>query len=306
MSDLITKKSLRLLRNNNNSIQSLYNERCTIKDGLLKPHFWKPINVSKDPFSLWGTDDLIIEDENKYVEDLMSRIIATGLNLELPVAEFIQCGIKTELPSENVDTTIKLLKSNACDEGSHYKGFKLLQSNYYVNPKHLDEAYNITNQWTSFMNKEYPLMISQLIEVGVFLITLGIMRLLGGKSFAKIAYGISEDEVRHIATSRTICHKLNYDPSRPPNSILPLVNQTLDFILEPINKIDLKEYIGFELNKDFFIKCSQDLISTGFSYDLNDLVTYSESFSPFELENNAMYDRVTSNEDLDELLKELA
>lgn len=306
MSDLITKKSLKLLRNNNNSIQSLYNERCTIKDGLLKPHFWKPINVSKDPFTLWGTDDLILEDVSGDIEDLMSRVISIGLNLELPVAEFIQCGIKTELPSEERDTTIKLLKSNACDEGAHYKGFKLLQSNYYVNPEHLEESSKITGHWTSFMYKEYPLMVSQLIEVGVFLITLGIMRLLGGKSFSKIAYGISEDEVRHIATSRSICHKLKYNPSNPPNSLLPVVKETLDFILDPLERINIKDYIGFDLKKDFFIGCSNELINTGFSYELNDLVTYSESFSPFELENNSMYDRVTSDKNLDELLNELS
>jgi len=302
--NIITEKSINLLRNNYSSIEGLYRDRCINKDGKLIPHFWEPTKVTKDIFSLWGTDDLLVKEEWR-IDKLMSRLIAIGLNLEIPVAHYIQSGIKRELPTEDRELTIKLLKSNAADEGGHYKGFKYLQAIYGVDEEDLKEAENITSIWTSHTQEEYPLMVSQLIEVGAFLIELGLMRLFGGKSFSRISYGISNDEIRHIATSRYICRKLGYKPSKPNNKLSKTLDETLDFMLEPLKDIDTKQELGVNANKDFFIKCSKELISTGFSSPLNNLIVFFESFSPFEISNTKMYDRTSYTGDLDTLLESL-
>lgn len=303
--NIITEKSLLLLRKEFNDIEGLYRDRCVEKNGELKPHFWEPPKPRKDPFSLWGTDDLMVKEEWN-IDKLMSRLIAIGLNLELPVADFIQSGIKRDLPSDNKPLTTLLLRSNAADEARHYKGFQGLKSIYGVDQEDLEEANRITSVWESHMSIEYPLMISQLIEIGAFLIELGLMRLFGGKYVSEIAYGISTDEIRHVATARTVCSKLGYGPSKPSRRLTNTLNETLDFMLEPLTNIEAKDELGLNPNKDFLLKCSKEFVERGFSREFNNLVTYFESSSLLEMRNDYYNDREVFTGDLDTLLAEMA
>lgn len=268
----------------------LYQSRCNSK-GV--PTFWKPLPMTKTPFVLFGDDDLIC-DPSWGVESTIKRILALGLHLELPVGKWVTEGRK-QLRDELPESAAKLLHSNIRDEATHDQGFRYAADAYGISytgnlSTEYVEAGVIADAWLS--NTDHPLAKAALSEVGIFLVTLGIMRLCGGESLCTLAAKISHDEARHVTTNRSVLRDLGMHPEAPVQSLEKLRRETIDWVFQDLNipADDLGE--DTDINVDYLLGQSDLLVTTGKAEHLNDLVMFSDYNPPFEVTNASMYDRV--------------
>ena len=263
--------------------ESLYAQRCDAKGN---PHYWNPQKIEYARPTLFGDDDLICED-SWGVDETIKRVLALGLWLELPVGQWVYDARKSEL---NIpDSAKELLKSNIKDEAAHERGFRMAADVYPVDEKTYNEAGLIAQQWLD--NSEHPLAKAAISEVGIFLVTLGVMRVCGGRSLCSFAARISHDEARHVSTDRSVLFDTGYRPDMPSNSLMDLRRDTLAWSMEHLN-IPADETGGDTLNADYLIEQSDSLIKTGEAPDFDDLVYFASHVLPFEVGNSEMYDRV--------------
>ena len=262
--------------------QSLYQSRCD-REG--NPHYWNPQPLERHPFTLFGDDDDVCN-ESWGVERTISRILSLGLHLELPVGQWVYDARKSEL--DVPDIARQLLKSNIKDEHAHDRGFRLAAEAYPLLDGDYDEAGAIANEWLS--NTEHPLAKAAISEVGIFLVTLGVMRIVGGRSLCTFAARISHDEARHVSTNRSVLFDTGYRPDKPSPSLMKLREDTISWCMD---SLDIPEDIlGSQINVDYLIKQSTSLIETGEAPDFDDIVYMADHSLPFELSNAEMYDRV--------------
>jgi hypothetical protein len=261
----------------------LYADRCDLKEGKLIPHFWKPKEIPYAQPCLFGDERSPCEPDWN-VDRVLSRILALGLKLELPVGEFIAEASKNDLPA--APTLAKLLKTNIADEAAHYRGFELARESYNVAPMDLVEAQVITAEWQSI--NCHAIEAAQALETGVFLATLGFLRLAGGKSLCNMAGQIARDEYRHVATNRGILAALGY-PLMP--DFWSVVQDSLAWVFEGLNIP--KSKTGMKVDSDFFIKSGKSLLQTGEARQLDDLVGFVHHNLPFEISNSELYNRAS-------------
>jgi hypothetical protein len=261
------------------SFQQFYKSRCYETPNGLKPHFWQVKKIDFTAPTLFNDDTKSLA-ENSSVVTAISKIIALGLLLEIPVGEFVLEATKLDIPKEPF--LMENLKANIADEGSHYKGFNLARR--YTCNEHIAEAQLITNRFMELQCN--PIEVAQALETGVFLVTLGYLRIAGGKGLYDMAYQIAKDEFRHIAVNRGYLALKN----------LPLVPTFLSLILEVLswvfNGINIDKSLSmYELNKDFFVNAGKELITTGVAKKLNTLVNFTSHVPPFEVSNGELYNR---------------
>jgi hypothetical protein len=261
----------------------LYTDRCYEKEGKLIPHYWKPSEILNEPPCLFADESSPI-DSNWGVESVISRVLALGLHLELPVGEFIAEASKQDLPQDPI--LAKLLKSNIADEARHYRGFELASEVYPIAPMDLVEAKIVTAEWQSI--NCHAIEAAQALETGVFLATLGFLRLAGGKSLCKMASQIARDEYRHVATNRGILVALDY-PLMP--NFWGTVENTLLWLFDGLNIP--KSATGMKVDCDFFVNSGKSLLLTGEARKLDDLVGFVHHNLPFEISNSELYSRVS-------------
>lgn len=264
--------------------QSIYKERC-YADG--SPHYWDPQPMESEPFTLFGEDDELC-DESWGADRTVSRVLALGLHLELPVGQWVYDARKelSGLDGQK-DTVLALLKSNIKDEHAHDKGFRLAAKAYPLIGNDYEEAGLIADRWLS--NSEHPLAKAAISEVGIFLVTLGVMRVVGGRSLCTFAARISHDEARHVSTNRSVLFDMGYRPDQPTNSLMELRKDTLAWAMEYLNVPS--DVLGDKLNADYLIEQSTQLITTGTAPEFDELVYMADHNLPFELSNSDMYDR---------------
>jgi hypothetical protein len=269
------------------TIEQLYLERCYKNDdGRFVPNFWVPQPVKLSPFTLYGDDNSPVLDEWG-VGSVIEKILALGLRLELPVGEFVNAATKKDLPDDPFIK--KLLTSNVSDEARHYEGFSSACRNYGVRDCVIEETKTIESYWQATVNDCHPLETAQVLEVGIFLVTLGILRVAGGKELATMAARISEDESRHTVSNRTALHIMGIDPTNPPKRLRSLTYETLDWVLEGL---DIPEdEVGEPFNKDFCLRASEELIRTGRALDYDSVVFLADHLLPFECRNIDLYSR---------------
>jgi hypothetical protein len=263
--------------------RELYSSRSYVKeDGRIVPHFWKPQKVEKTPLCFLS-DETREVDPSFNVESVISKILSIALRLEIPVGEFILEATKRDLPE--VDGLLLLLKSNITDEASHLKGVKFLIDQYPISSEDQSEADLITSRWLELPC--HPIQAAFVIEAGVLLPCLGLLRIAGGKSICHAATEIGKDESRHYRTNWECLHLLGIE--RMP-SFYGLVKDTLDFIFRDL--IIPKTIFGIKLDLNFFIKASEDLINKGKANTLDSLCNFSPQIAPFEVPNSTLYSRV--------------
>lgn len=266
--------------------QELYNKRSYLNnDGKQVPHFWKPKKEKATDFCFLSDSNRTI-DESYGVQSVISRILSIALRLEIPVGEFISEATKKDLPQE--EGLLLLLKSNIVDEAAHLKGVKFLIEEYPLNENDQEEADLITARWLELTC--HPILAAFVIEAGILLPCLGMLRICGGKVICNAATQIGKDEARHYRTNWQCLHLL--DISRTP-SFLGLVKDTLDFIYRDL--LIPKSVFGVKLDLDFFLKSSEDLIKKGKARTLDSLCNFSPQVAPFEVSNSALYNRVTED-----------
>ena len=267
------------------TFQSLYASRCTTKNDKLVPVFWKPQPIALDPLTLFADDDCPTKPEWQ-CNDAIQRIIALGLHCEIPVGEFVQDAGKGDLPSDPILPT--MLRSHVADEAAHDLGFKLAAEKYKPGEQHLVDAKFLANQWQSLPS--HPIVPAAALEVGVFLASLGAMRLFGGNSLSHMASQIARDEYRHVAVNMAVMRGLGLEFN---TRILNLIDDTVSWVFTDLN-IPAHE-TGIVVDREFFRRSSCELIETGTARDLDDLTSYTSHYLPFEISNAALYSRAVDS-----------
>lgn len=208
----------------------------------------------------------------------IQRIIALGLHLELPVGEWVTETTKKD-PQIDPDA-FTLLTNNIHDEWIHYRAFKHAEKAYPVSSSTLTEAENIGKQWEE--SQGHPLYKAAVAETGVFLITLALMRILGGQSLATLAAEIGRDEQRHVATNRAILEDLGMNLHNVGPTLSSLYKETLDWIVQDIRIPTLG------ITKDILVEASKDLLLSGYSATLDELTDIADYIPSFEVDNSTL------------------
>lgn len=251
--------------------ETLYRDRCRERDGKLVPHFWRSPGFSD------------IDGMNPEAMPTMRRLYALGLNLELEVGHFINQAGKRDLPQ--LPYLKQLLQTNESDEGSHLAAFR--QTQHLICPTEVDfkVSLEIKDEITSLADKFHPIAIAAALEVGVFLATLGFMRVVGGKNLSLMAFGIAQDESRHTQINTALAEWAG----EPTSQFTSVIERILDFAFGNCRC----EAYGIRLDLDFFLSQSRLLVETGLAPDLDALANVSVHQLPFERQNSDLYTRVT-------------
>lgn len=262
------------------SIRDLYLSRCLISpEGTPVPTFWTPQVVDYYPICLYSSVD---READPQALKLVQRLITLALKLEVEVGTMVLQGLKRELPKADPEL-LPLLKSNAADEGRHYKGFKFASDTYgTVDCPKLD---SLVKDWLTLGDSDstHPVHIAGLLEVSVFLISLGLLRIVGSPSLSRLAMAVAEDEFRHVQTNQAVSSGLGFwsTPSKPTQD---LIDATLEWmwgegvtgVPQGLSLPHLKQY-------------SRELVADLASPQFDNLTWYSFHHLPFELPNEYMY-----------------
>jgi hypothetical protein len=267
------------------TFQTLYASRCDKKNGKLIPNSWKPQPIDKSPLTLFADDDCPVNAEWG-CESVIHRIIALGLHCEIPVGDFVRDAGKGDLPNDPILPT--LLRSHVADEAAHDLGFRLAAEKYTPTWLHQCDARDLASQWQSIAI--HPIVPAAALEVGVFLASLGAMRLFGGNSLSHMASQIARDEYRHVAVNMAVMRGLGLGFT---DRILALIDDTVSWVFEGLEIPAIET--GMVVDREFFRRSSRELVSTGTAKDLDDLTNYTTHSLPFEISNAALYTRGTND-----------
>lgn len=261
------------------SITEFYKERCYVTaDEKLVPEYWHPQVIDCVPYTLHA-DATKVCDPSWGVHDVIQRILALGLELELPVGEFVADYLSTEERS----SLRLLLKSNVADEAHHFRGFQLAADAYPLTEDVKAEAKVVSGYWMEMKESTPSIALAAALEIGVFLPSLAALRLFGGSSLARMADGISRDEYRHAAVNRMLIDNIGYN-------LMDLRQVILSTVVWLFQGLDIPESVlGVNVNWELFEKASYDLIETGSANQLDDLVNYADHLLPFEISNHKLY-----------------
>jgi hypothetical protein len=263
--------------------EKLYLQRCY--NGV--PHFWNPQDLTTEPYTVFGDDDFPVQ-EDWGVDTAIKKTIALALQLEMPVGEWV--GDFTRKEGERVSPIAQtLLKSNIKDETFHFRGFQKAAQAYPISDKIMQESAYIGDRWLS--DPSHTIAKACFAETGVFLISLAILRLLGGKELANLAEQVSVDESRHVATNRGILVDLGESCTTPTFSLIGLIRDTLDWVCDGLNVPGDVLGEDFNFNRDFLLASSDELIQHGTAKQLNELMSFAVHSLPFEVSNEALYTR---------------
>ena len=267
--------------------EQLYKERCTKVEDKYVPNFWNPQKVSQEKFCLYGDEDCEVEAEWS-CENVILKLIAAGLELELEVGEYVRECTKNDLPDDPF--VRKLLLSNVADEARHFRGFQLAKEAYTIPNRFLADATELRHEWQYVADRINPLLVAMAMEIGVFLPFLGCTRLFGGKSLATMSSKIAQDEYRHVITNRSVLAAIGIETDKLPGMVQDLVDDSLEWAIADLNIPE--EYCGEDFNLDFVREASKELIETGEAEAFNDVLLLSDHYLPFENTNISQYDRV--------------
>lgn len=268
------------------SISELYKSRCVVAaDGTLSPTFWKPQPLAyarpclfADQRHTFGLADELL------ILNAIRRCIALGLALELPVGQFVRAQTDEQLP--NVLHIRELLMSAVADEGRHYQGFKFAEDVYgSIEDAQVTE---LCRRWFEISQSTSPIAAAGWLEAGVFLSTLGFMRILCGPSLAELALRIAEDESRHVAANRAVTKWLRI---AVPTEVRILIADTIRYA---VGQCEM-QVSGYLLNAQFFIDCGLELLDTNQCPVLDRLCAAVSHTMPFEVANSNLYSRETES-----------
>lgn len=271
------------------TLSDLYLDRCFNTPAGPKPHFWKPSKIEKRPLCLLADEKsgLLDPDTNEKALAAMRRLISMGLALELPVGSFIESQTKKQLPT--VPYVKELLKSAISDEARHDLGFRQAGEAYgLATEAEQTQIDQLAKNWVSLSDKVQPIAVAGVLEKRVFLVTLGLMRLIGGIGLTDLAMRVAEDEFRHVATNNAIAKwlKVTFD-----SSVEQLIENTLKFALGDL----VFSVAGIKIDYDFLLSQSRELETKGYARQLDDLTNSAIHRMPFEIGNKKLYSRETED-----------
>jgi len=253
------------------SIAQLYRSRC---NGDGKPLFWIPRPVRNMPHSLFADSRRPCTEAN----DVVKRCIGAALVLEIPVGEFVSA--QKVMPSADA-VLRKLLMSNVSDEARHLKAFEYADEEYGSTAMPAE----VLSAWEAAAQSGHPIAVAAALELGVFLCTLGVLRLVGGPSLSSLAVRVAEDEFRHVATNTAICDALGIDLM----DYWDLVYFTLETIVGC--DVDIPLAGGVRLNLQWIVAQARQLLEQREARELDSLTRIAVHRLPFEVGNEELYDR---------------
>ena len=203
--------------------------------------------------------------------DTIWRAIALGLALELPVGQFTLSASKGDLPND--PAVIDLLLSNTHDEEVHYAGFQAAELAYGCPDVYKDEALAISKLLIE--HPDHTVVKAGYMELGVFFVTLPLIRKLGDVGLKLLSENISRDEATHVSTNYMIIDQLGL---RPSQSLSDLRVAVIDWLTQNLTVPGM--------GRPYWLRQSEKLVSNREAPDLS-WTKVGQTPAFFEISNSA-------------------
>ena len=188
-------------------------------------------------------------------EEVLKRALAIR-HMELPVGEFINEALATEVPS----LARELLLSNVQDEEKHDLALGYIANAHGVDEKAEAEALRLRDAWTS--HPDHTITKAMVAERAIFFVLLPLFRAVGDPGMRTCSADISRDEQIHVATNSLVHTELGYNISP---SLDRLRKATISWVLQPLSASNPDKY----LNKKFWMDSSDRLMYEGKAPELS-------------------------------------
>ena len=188
-------------------------------------------------------------------EEVLKRALAIR-HMELPVGEFINEALATEVPP----LARELLLSNVKDEEKHDLALGYIANAHGVDEKAEAEAIKLRDAWTS--HPDHTITKAMVAERAIFFVLLPLFRAVGDPGMRTCSADISRDEQIHVATNSLVHTELGYNISP---SLDLLRKATINWVLQPLSATNPDKY----LNKKFWLDSSDRLMYEGKAPELS-------------------------------------
>ena len=182
-------------------------------------------------------------------EEVLKRALAVR-HMELPVGEFINEALATEVPS----LARELLISNVKDEERHDLALGYIANAHGVDEKAETEALRLRDAWTA--HPDHTITKAMVAERAIFFVLLPLFRAVGDPGMRTVSADISRDEQIHVAANSLVHSELGYNISP---SLDRLRKATINWVLQPLSATNPDKY----LNKKFWLDSSDRLMYEG-------------------------------------------
>ncbi len=182
-------------------------------------------------------------------QEVLQRALAIR-HMELPVGEFINEALATEVPS----LARELLLSNVKDEEKHDLALNYIANAHGVNEKAETEALRLRDAWTA--HPDHTITKAMVAERAIFFVLLPLFRAVGDPGMRTVSADISRDEQIHVAANSLVHSELGYNISP---SLDRLRKATINWVLQPLSATNPDKY----LNKKFWLDSSDRLMYEG-------------------------------------------
>ena len=189
-------------------------------------------------------------------EETIYRALAIR-HMELPVGEFIQEGLKGEVPS----LAQELLESNVTDEENHDLALGYIANALGTDEKAESESFKLRDAWES--HPDHTILKALVAERAIFFVLLPFFRFCGDAGLRTVSADISRDEQIHVAANSLVCRDMGLSPSP---SLDKLRKATINWIMEPLGINTTDKY----LDKKFWLDTSDRLMYEGKAPELSD------------------------------------
>jgi hypothetical protein len=181
-------------------------------------------------------------------EEAVYRALALR-QLELPVGEFINDALQSEVP----ETARELLLTNIKDEENHDLALGYAASALGTDSQAEAEAARLRKAWED--HPDHTVLKALVAERSIFFVILPFFRFNGDAGLRTISADISRDEQVHVATNSLVCRELGLTVSP---SLDRLRKATINWVMQPLGKSDDKY-----LDKQFWLDQSDSLMYAG-------------------------------------------
>jgi hypothetical protein len=181
-------------------------------------------------------------------EEAIFRALALR-QLELPVGEFINDALQSEVP----ETARELLLTNNKDEENHDLALGYAANAIGTDSQSEAEAARLRKAWED--HPDHTVLKALVAERSIFFVILPFFRFNGDAGLRTISADISRDEQVHVATNSLVCRELGLTVSP---SLDRLRKATIAWVMQPLAKSDDKY-----LDRQFWLDQSDSLMYAG-------------------------------------------
>ena len=180
-------------------------------------------------------------------------------HLELPVREFLQQGLEK-------DSAFHSRRAGSSrSQSERMKSVMTRRLNYIaaahgVNEKAEKEAQNILKAWLE--HPAHPILKASVLERSIFFVLLPFMRFNGDVGIRTVSADISRDEISHVGIHSLVSRELGENAGQSLNK---LRRATALWVFDELGQSENKW-----LNKDFWLRQSDNLFSRGKAEELSD------------------------------------